>query len=133
MTWSEWDICVQSSSWLLVRSHRHKRDIRMLPFLSTWVMRLKASFVILVMHWCFNYYLLRHMFIIASVFHKIGSDRLGTKTLSYISKLLNFRQHFGVTPHACDVIRKQIKNNVRAMCRNFVCFGLCVFYVNIQK
>ena len=45
----------------------------------------------------------------ASVFYKLGSDLLGTSNLSYKSKLLNFRRHFGVSPHTCDVIHKKIK------------------------
>ena len=45
----------------------------------------------------------------ASVFYKLGSDLLGTSTLSYKSKLLNFRRHFGASPHTCDVIHKKIK------------------------
>ena len=45
----------------------------------------------------------------ASVFYKLGSDLLGTTTLSYKSKLLNFRRHFGVSPHTCDVVHKKIK------------------------
>ena len=45
----------------------------------------------------------------ASVFYKLGSDLLGTSTLSYKSKLLNFRRHFGVSPHTCDVIHKKVK------------------------
>ena len=45
----------------------------------------------------------------ASVFYKLGSDLLGISNLSYKSKLLNFRRHFGVSPHTCDVIHKKIK------------------------
>ena len=49
----------------------------------------------------------------ASVFYKLGSDLLGTSTLSYKSKLLNFRRHFGVSPHTCDVIHKKIKKQYK--------------------
>ena len=57
-------------------------------------------------------------------FYKLGSDLLGTSALSYKSTLLNSRRQFWITPHTCDVIHKQITNQIRTMCRNCICFGL---------
>ena len=69
------------------------------------------SFDILLTHVNFNHDRLRRMFIMASMFYKIGSDLLGTTMLNHKSKLFNLYQHIGALPHTCDVLHKTLKKN----------------------
>ena len=45
----------------------------------------------------------------ASQYYKLGSTITGTTGLSFKTQAKAFKQHFGVTPHTCNVIAQKLK------------------------
>jgi len=61
----------------------------------------------------------------ASQYYKLGSTITGTTGLSFKTQAKSFKQHFGVTPHTCNVIAQKLKSQFNyTVCRVHLLWSL---------